>query len=112
MVDLAYRPPSKKRELALMAEYARVRGYDQPRTIPFLKTAIFLGGFCAGMAFASHLTRNEYSSGVEAGRMEEQDRQASVNAKANSMIHANLCKYADLACGYYHNPTPERHHPK
>lgn len=76
-------------------------------SIVFLKPAIFFGGLLAGMIFANHIHKDDYTFGYEAGRQESiRESQAQNRIAVSDLKKHGLCQYADLACGYYHNPNP------
>jgi hypothetical protein len=95
-------------DLTHAADMARVNNPRRP--IPWATLVFCASAFCFGMFVSGKMHGADYSDGVMAGRMIEQEAYAKRDAHDQWILRNNgtarLCVYADLACGYYHNPTP------
>lgn len=74
---------------------------------------LVLMGFIPGMIFGGYAHKDDYAQGKTLGEQQIMSMWIAKNQKdMNALKHnptANLCVYADLACGYYHNPNPPHH---
>lgn len=79
--------------------------------LPFARCLLFLTGTLIGTIMGgwavSNIHRNDYLMGLEMGRQEQRQITAALSAKKEQIMKKmGLCTYADLACGFYHNPNP------